>query len=68
MAKKAKSFADKLRKMSEAEAQICSVCKTEIQRVMLIKSVKSEEKNSWKFNQNMVNVCKCNEKEVYPAS
>ena len=67
MAKKAKSFADKLRKMSEAKAKICTVCKGEIQRVMLVKSIKSEEKNSWKFNENMVNVCKCNEKEVYSA-
>jgi DNA repair exonuclease SbcCD ATPase subunit len=67
MAKKATSFADKIRKNQEAVKRLCPVCNTEFQRVKFVKSVESENKNSWRFNQNMVDVCKCNEKEVFVA-
>ncbi len=63
---KVKSFVDKLRKMSEFSADICPVCNSEIHRVKLVRSERSEATGSWRFNQNMVDVCKCNEKEVYP--
>lgn len=64
MAKKVKTFADKMKKGKHDE-NICPKCNGEIQRVKFVKSVKSESSNSWRFNQNMVDVCKCNEKEVY---
>jgi hypothetical protein len=64
MAKKPKTFADKMKKGKGGD-NVCPKCSGEIQRVKLIKSVKSETTNSWRFNQNMVDVCKCNEKEVY---
>ncbi len=62
---KVKTFVDKLRKMSEAHANVCPVCNTEIHRVKVVRSVKSEETGAYRYKQLMVNVCKCNEKEVY---
>ena len=67
MARKVTSFADKLKKKQDISTNICSVCNTETQRVMFVKSVKSERSKSWRYNQNMVNVCKCTEKNVYPS-
>ncbi len=58
-----KSFADKLRK-AEHHGAVCPVCGQEYVTVKQIKSVRSE-KGTWKFNQNIVKVCKCNEAEVY---
>jgi hypothetical protein len=31
----------------------------------LVHAERSPVKNSWKFNQKFVSVCKCNEKEVF---
>ncbi len=62
---KVKTFVDKLRKMSEFHADICPVCNAEIHRVKVVRAVRSEDTGSYRFNQLMVNVCKCNEKEVY---
>ncbi|HDL19594.1 MAG TPA: hypothetical protein ENH29_11115 [Bacteroidetes bacterium] len=67
MAKKGTSFADKVNKMHKANVTICPVCNTETQRVKLVKSMRSEHSNGWRFKQMMVDVCKCNESEVYPA-
>lgn len=67
MARKVTSFADKIRKDQESHKNICPTCNAEIQRVMLVRSVKSPNTDSWRFNRTMVNVCKCNEKEVYAA-
>jgi|Deesub1362B_J571_1020462.scaffolds.fasta_scaffold00887_14 uncharacterized protein with PIN domain len=62
---KVRTFLDKLRKMSEFKAEVCPECNTEIQRVMVVRSQKAERTGGWRFNREMVNLCKCNEKEVY---
>lgn len=67
MARKITSFADKLNKKQDLNSNICPVCNTETQRVKFVKSVKSELSKSWRYNQNMIDVCKCNEKVVYPS-
>lgn len=61
---KSQSFADKVNKKSDGKA-VCPVCETEVQRVKSIISVPGATTRSWKFNQKMVDVCKCNEKEIY---
>ncbi len=43
----------------------CPECGEHLSPVKLVVSEKSEEKNSWKFNQRIVHVCKCNQAEVY---
>lgn len=63
MAKKAKSFSDKLRK-AEHHGTVCPVCGQEYLMVKQVKAIPTE-KGTWKFNQNLIRVCKCNEAEVY---
>jgi hypothetical protein len=41
------------------------VCGTVYQPVLLVASERSASTNHWKFNERRVQVCKCNEKEVY---
>ena len=67
MARKVAGFADKLKKRQGAQTNVCPACNSDIQRVKFVKSVKSDTTQSWRFNENMVDVCKCNEKEVYPS-
>ena len=67
MARKVAGFADKLKKRQDAQTKTCPQCESDIQRVMFVKSVKAESTNSWRINQNMVDVCKCNANEVYPS-
>ena len=42
----------------------CTICGEDFKKVKLIASNKSDSGN-YKFKENMVNVCKCNEKDVY---
>ena len=63
MARKDKSFAAKVHK--EKKVNICPVCESTINSILLVKSVKSEVTGAWKFNEKNVGVCKCNEKEVW---
>lgn len=59
------SFAAKVAKASAgAKGAHCPECGELYSSVKFIVSVKSEEKKSWKFNQKLVQVCKCNQTEV----
>ncbi|MFC1558834.1 hypothetical protein ACFL40_05725 [candidate division KSB1 bacterium] len=62
MAKKERTFASKLNKENTAEK--CPVCNQQISSVKLIKSVQTEDTGAWKFQENHVKMCKCNQKEV----
>ena len=61
MAKK-QSFADKSSK--KAHAMTCPVCNEVLQYVKHVKAVKSDT-GAWKFRNQNVGVCKCNNAEVY---
>lgn len=63
---KATSFQAKVAKgLSARASRVCPTCGQARVAVKLVASEYSEFKKSWKFNQRFVNVCKCNEKEVY---
>ncbi|MFQ5605681.1 MAG: hypothetical protein ACE5HS_20620 [bacterium] len=63
---KDRSFAAKVAKAtSEGKGHHCPECGELLTAVKVVISEKSETKNSWKFNQKLVRVCKCNEAEVY---
>jgi hypothetical protein len=62
---KAQSFADKVSKASLAKGAKCPVCGTIRQPVLLVTSERSSTAGTWKFNERRVQVCKCNEKEIY---
>ena len=60
------SFAAKVAKATAgAKGNTCPECGETLSAVRLIVSEKSPAKNSWKFNQKLVQVCKCNQTEVY---
>ena len=63
---KATSFQAKLARGSSARAtRVCPKCGQNIVAVKWVTSEQSQTKNSWKFNQRFIDVCKCNEAEVY---
>ncbi|MCK4965948.1 hypothetical protein KAS50_02890 [bacterium] len=62
MAKKERTFASKLSKDNAGEK--CPVCNQQLSSVKLIKSVQTEDTGAWKFQENHVKICKCNQKEV----
>ena len=62
---KTQSFADKATKAAAMKGSKCPTCGTIYQPVLLVSSEKSKVSSAWKFNERRVQVCKCNEKEVY---
>ena len=63
MAKK-QDFMSKTQKLAKT-GMICPVCEGAISYVRMVNTEKSAKTDAWRFNQNHVAVCKCNEKEVY---
>jgi uncharacterized OB-fold protein len=61
---KQQTFGDKAKK-GELRGKKCPVCGTVYQPVLLVASERSRSTSHWKFNERRVQVCKCNEKEVY---
>ena len=62
---KQQSFADKVTKASAIRGSKCEVCGTIFQPLLVVSSERSPVKGSWKFNEKRVQVCKCNEKQIY---
>jgi hypothetical protein len=62
---KQQSFADKAMKGQMIKGRKCPVCGQILQPVLLVSSEKAAGVGQWKFNEHRVQVCKCNEKEVY---
>ncbi len=62
---KVQSFADKAQKAASVKGAKCPVCGTIFQPLLLVSSVRSATAPSWKFSERRVQVCKCNEKEIY---
>lgn len=60
---KDRSFTAKLKK--EKQEFICPICNQPIRSVLFVNSVRVENTNTWKFNESHIQVCKCNEKEVW---
>lgn len=61
---KQQSFADKVAK-GALHGKKCPVCGTIFQPILMVSSERSQRGPDWKFNERRVQVCKCNEKEVY---
>jgi len=64
VAKKQKSFTDKIAKGTGVRGQVCPVCEQVIREIKVIRAARNEEKDSWRFLESVEKVCKCNEKEV----
>lgn len=62
---KQQSFADKAMKAAAMKGSKCPVCGTIYQPLLLVSSERSKVGASIKFNERRVQVCKCNEKQIY---
>ena len=61
---KDKSFGAKLAKAAGASSLHCPECGELYTALHVIDSVKNEEKNSYKFKEKFVGLCKCNQNEL----
>ncbi len=60
------SFAAKVAKASgEPSGDQCPTCGEMLSVVKLVVSERSATRDSWKFNEKLVKVCKCNHAKVY---
>jgi uncharacterized OB-fold protein len=62
---KQQSFQDKATKAAQQKGAKCPVCGTIFVPTLVVTSEQSKATSHWKFNERRVQVCKCNEKEVY---
>ena len=62
---KQQSFQDKATKAAQMKGAKCPVCGTIFQPVLMVSSERSRAGANWKFNERRIQVCKCNEKQVY---
>jgi len=62
---KQQSFAEKAAKGTAARGKKCPVCGTVLQPVLLVSSERSKATSHWRFNERRVQVCKCNEKQIF---
>lgn len=61
---KHQSFADKVAKAQKQKGHKCPKCENIFEPTLVVSSELSNS-GTWKFNQKRVQICKCNEKEVY---
>lgn len=61
---KDKSFSAKLAKASGTNLAHCPTCGEAYDHIHVIETVRNEEKNSYKFKETFVPMCKCNQKDV----
>ena len=64
MAKKVKSFRDKLEKAAREKHIKCPVCGKDKEFVKVIRAEKTPN-GSYRYVEEMIAVCGCNEKEVF---
>jgi hypothetical protein len=62
---KVQTFADKASKAAAQKGAKCPVCGTVFQPILYVTSERSKTGSDWKFNERRVQVCKCNEKQIY---
>ncbi|NOY60569.1 MAG: hypothetical protein GXO75_16795 [Calditrichaeota bacterium] len=60
---KDRSFASKLAKAAHLSSRHCPECGELYRTLKVVRTVKDETKNSWRFKENFVSICKCNEAE-----
>ncbi|MCX7984552.1 MAG: hypothetical protein N3A63_06590 [Bacteroidetes bacterium] len=61
---KSTDFAEKAKKASQERGVKCQKCGTVKVPLLYVQSVRSAH-GSYRFNKQRVQVCKCNEKEIY---
>jgi hypothetical protein len=64
MAKKAKTFADKVAKGMIVSGDTCPTCGETIKPILVVTPTTSERSGAFRFRRNFVGLCSCNTKEV----
>ena len=67
MGKKDRTFASKVAKGAVEHGEKCPVCGDTFHLLKVVSTMDVPEKKSYRFQEKMVKVCKCNEKEIYAA-
>jgi hypothetical protein len=62
---KQQTFADKAMKSAAIRGSKCEVCGNIRQPLLVVASERGPSGKGWKFNERRVQVCKCNEKQIY---
>ena len=62
---KQQTFADKAAKVGMMKGAKCPVCGAIYQPILMVSSERPGKSRVWKFNERRVQVCKCNEKQIY---
>jgi hypothetical protein len=62
---KQQTFADKAAKAALMKGSKCPTCGEIYQPILMVSSEQNKAKATWKFQERRVQVCKCNEKQVY---
>jgi hypothetical protein len=62
---KDRSFGAKVAKGQVAAGKVCPVCKEVYTTLKYVTGVKKEAVGSWRYNEKLVGVCKCNTAEIY---
>ncbi|MBN2357018.1 hypothetical protein JXO59_12955 [candidate division KSB1 bacterium] len=60
---KDRSFQSKLARAQAGPSHVCPVCKEAIVTYYVVQTDKNKKKDSWRFKDNYLPICKCNEKE-----
>ncbi|RKZ33862.1 hypothetical protein DRQ33_03360 [bacterium] len=63
MARKKRTFMDKIAKGTGPRGEKCPKCGEILQAVKIVRPYKTD-KGSWRYLEEMVRVCKCNQKEL----
>jgi hypothetical protein len=61
---KDRSFAAKVAKAQHVDTKKCPVCGAEITTVHVVKMPQRPDKQSWRFKERFIGLCKCTEKEL----
>ena len=61
---KQQSFADKAAKAAKQKGRKCPKCENIYEPILVVASEQATS-GAWKFNHKRIQVCKCNEKEVF---
>ena len=60
-----RSFAAKVAEASGKDAEKCQVCNSPVSHALYVKSIFSDQTNAWKFKEGHIQICNCNQQEVY---
>ncbi len=62
---KDRSFAAKVAKSQHSPDRRCPVCGEVQNTIKFVNTIKNDAKNSWRFVEKNVGLCKCTDKEIF---